>query len=236
MNNLIDFHTHILPGIDDGSPDLTTSDAMLDALAKQGVETVILTPHFYSDSESLAAFLAKRDEAFALLSAHRGDKKPYLIPAAEVYYSSVLMNYNDLSPLMIGNSDYILLEMPFHSTFSEHRIEKLYQLMLNCNAKFIFAHINRYAPLIKDTYILDELLNLECLAQVNMEALTGKMSTRKKILRLLDSGRVFALGTDCHNLSSRAPDYASGLRIVEKKLGQNFIAQMTGQIYDALQL
>ena len=58
---LIEMHCHILPGVDDGSKDTETSVKMLRRLAQQGAETVVLTPHYYSDSISLADFIARRD-------------------------------------------------------------------------------------------------------------------------------------------------------------------------------
>ena len=54
---MIDFHTHILPGMDDGSRSVAESIAMLRAQAEQGVTTVIATPHFYANDESVATFL-----------------------------------------------------------------------------------------------------------------------------------------------------------------------------------
>lgn len=62
---LIEMHCHILPGVDDGSKDTETSVKMLRRLALQGAETVVLTPHYYSDSISLADFTARRNAAFA---------------------------------------------------------------------------------------------------------------------------------------------------------------------------
>ena len=58
---LIEMHCHILPGVDDGSKDTETSVKMLRRLALQGAETVVLTPHYYSDSISLADFTARRN-------------------------------------------------------------------------------------------------------------------------------------------------------------------------------
>jgi protein subunit release factor B len=55
---MTDLHTHILPGMDDGSPDVETSIAMLRMEAEQGVHTVVLTPHFYRDRERPEHFLS----------------------------------------------------------------------------------------------------------------------------------------------------------------------------------
>ena len=57
---MTDLHTHILPGIDDGAPDMETALHMLEAEDKQGVNTVALTPHFYRSREHIADFLAEK--------------------------------------------------------------------------------------------------------------------------------------------------------------------------------
>ena len=113
INNLIEMHSHILPGIDDGAKDVQTSLKMIERLKEQGAETIVLTSHFYSDTMSLEDFLAKRDNAMAELTAALPDGSPRLISAAEVYISDYLFNYDSLDKLKIGNSDYVLIEHPF---------------------------------------------------------------------------------------------------------------------------
>ena len=61
---MIDFHSHILPCLDDGSKSVDESIKMLKTLASQGVKKVVATPHFYANDESIEQFLNRRDEAF----------------------------------------------------------------------------------------------------------------------------------------------------------------------------
>ena len=61
---MIDWHSHILPGIDDGSRDVSESLALIEKLSEQGVDTVVATPHFYADDNSVDAFLEKRNKAY----------------------------------------------------------------------------------------------------------------------------------------------------------------------------
>ena len=63
INNLIEMHCHIIPGIDDGSQDIETSLKMIERLQKQGARKIVLTPHYYSDNISLDDFLKRRDKA-----------------------------------------------------------------------------------------------------------------------------------------------------------------------------
>ena len=84
IDNLVETHCHIIPGIDDGSPDIDTSLAMIEKLQKQGAKKIILTPHYYSDNISLDDFLRRRDKAFNELMRALPSGSPTLIPAAEV--------------------------------------------------------------------------------------------------------------------------------------------------------
>ena len=61
---MVDFHSHALPGIDDGATDVVMSAAMLKLSKKQGADTVVLTPHYYFSCKSVDEFIAERDKAF----------------------------------------------------------------------------------------------------------------------------------------------------------------------------
>ena len=66
--SIIDFHSHILPGIDDGARNLDTSMAMLEQIREQKVDYMVATPHFYASKDRIDAFLAKRANAWEQLS------------------------------------------------------------------------------------------------------------------------------------------------------------------------
>lgn len=64
---IVDFHSHILPGIDDGAKDISMAREMLLAEEQSGVEAIVATPHFYLSEESVESFLEKRENAFNLI-------------------------------------------------------------------------------------------------------------------------------------------------------------------------
>ena len=82
---MIDIHSHILPGIDDGSQSVEESHALLALLREQGVETVVATPHFYADRNDPENFLRRRKEALARLD-HGETEMPRILLGAEVAY------------------------------------------------------------------------------------------------------------------------------------------------------
>lgn len=221
IDNLVETHCHILPGIDDGAPDVETSLKMIEKLKEQGAKAIILTPHYYSDSISYKDFLDRRDRAFYELQQALPDDSPALIPAAEVYISDYLFSNENLDALCIGNSNYALIEHPFSSSFSRKSYERLTNLYCDYGIKPILAHIERYQALMDDESLLDEYIEMGCITQTNISSfVNGKRGARKKLFKYLESGRIHLIGSDCHNLTSRPPDYQAGIKEIIKKSGE----------------
>ena len=112
---MVDFHTHILPGIDDGSPDTDTSLKMLESLYQQGVDKVVLTPHFYITRDNMKNFLRRRTQAAqALISAAKNrENLPKAVIGAEVLLFPEISGMDNLDKLCIEGTNYMLIEMPF---------------------------------------------------------------------------------------------------------------------------
>lgn len=220
IENLVDVHSHILPGIDDGSPDVETSLKMIEALQSQGARAIVLTPHYYSDSISYEDFVARRDNALHLLEKSLPPGSPKLIPAAEVYITKYLLNNSNLDALKIGNTNYALIEHPFSCDFSQETYDRLLSLNYDYGIKPILAHIERYPAFMDDGDLLDSYIEMGCIAQVNISSFVDSpRSLRKKLFKYLESGRIHLIGTDCHNLSSRKPDFETGVNAIIKKCG-----------------
>lgn len=220
IENLVDVHSHILPGIDDGSPDVETSLKMIEALQSQGARAIVLTPHYYSDSISYEDFVARRDNALHLLEKSLPPGSPKLIPAAEVYITKYLLNNSNLDALKIGNTNYALIEHPFSCDFSQGTYDRLLSLNYDYGIKPILAHIERYPAFMDDGDLLDSYIEMGCIAQVNISSFVdSSRSLRKKLFKYLESGRIHLIGTDCHNLSSRKPDFETGVNAIIKKCG-----------------
>lgn len=224
IENLVETHCHIIPGVDDGAPDIETSLAMIEKLQRQGAKKIILTPHYYSDNISLDDFLRRRDKAFNELLRKLPSGSPTLIPAAEVYISRYLFNNPNIDELKVAGSNYILIEHPFSSSFSENTYDRLMNMYCDYGAKPILAHIERYPALMDDPYKLEDYINMGCLTQVNISSFVDShRSVKKKLIKLLNTGHIHLIGSDCHNLSSRAPEYESGIKEIIKKSGQEAV-------------
>ncbi len=220
IDNLVEVHCHIAPEIDDGAKNIEISLKMIERLQNQGAKAIILTPHYYSDHISLDDFLKRRDKAVNKLINSLPSGSPQIIPAAEVYISDYLFNYDNIDELCIANSKYALIEHPFTCEFDENDYDRLMNLYCDYGVRPILAHIERYKHLIDDVHRLDQYLEMGCLVQVNINSFcNAPRSIRKKLFKLLESGRVHLVGSDCHNLESRPPEFEKGIKKIIKKSG-----------------
>ena len=213
---MIDAHCHMLPGIDDGSKDVAMSLEMINRSYDQGVEGIIFTPHFYADMNSPETFLRKRDKALAELEANLGrlPKVPVYTTGAEVHYFRGMSRAQGIESLCIGKSDYMLIEMPFRN-WQPNMIDEIEEISIVLGLRVIIAHIERYFD--QDKRLVNRLLeNPNLLIQCNAEFFIEK-STYSKAIKLLKTRRIDLLGTDSHNLSTRRPNMAEALEIIEKK-------------------
>lgn len=229
----VDFHTHLLPNIDDGSQSVEESCAMLEALHRQGAEIAVATPHFYSGKDRLDNFLQKRQAAYNRLCAASADAKPQLLLGAEVSFFRGMGTADRLGELCFTNTKSLLVEMPF-SQWGKGEIAQLCQIVSR-GITPILAHIERYDAFQKDLTALNEIINLPLFLQVNAEALLQRKS-RKFVFQLIDSGFPILLGTDCHNMKTRKPELDAGREVLARKYGESYLAQMDALSADLLKI
>lgn len=227
LNSFTETHCHILPGIDDGSPDVETSLKMIAKLQEQGAEAIICTPHYYSDCLSLDDFLAKRDAAYNKLKAALPLGSPKILLGAEVYISKYLFGNEKLERIKIEGTDYALIEHSFREEFSQNAYNRLVSLICDWSVTPILAHIERYPALMGSSKTLDELLELGCIAQVNISSFAdSQRKVKKKLFKYLEAGKITLIGSDCHNLKARAPEYSDGAAEIIKKCSQSALDEL----------
>lgn len=220
---VIDFHTHILPEMDDGSRSLEQSVAMLQMAAQQGISKVIATPHFYAQHDNPEHFLQKRAEAEKKLRAEMAQHNdlPELEIGAEVYYFPGISDSDALSQLTIGEKRYILIEMPM-PPWSERIYKELESIWIKQDLIPIVAHIDRYVTRFNCKAILKRLEAMPVLVQANAEFFLER-STRRLAMRMLNQGRIHLLGSDCHNLNDRKPNLGEAVKMIRNHLGSEMI-------------
>ena len=230
---MFDCHCHILPGIDDGSKNVEMSLAMLDREVRQGVEGVIFTPHFYADMNSPSTFLRRRERALQELEANlsRLSQVPRYVAGSEVHYFRGMSRADGIESLCIGNSDYILIEMPFRD-WQPQFIDEVEELSVVLGLRVIIAHIERYFD--QDKKLVKRLLdNPNFLIQCNAEFFIERT---RNALSFMKTGRIDLLGSDSHNLDSRRPNLVDAVQIMQKKDKKgalDHIVRVSRQIFEA---
>ena len=226
---MIDFHSHILPGIDDGSRNVKMSLGMIDTLALQKVDTICATPHFYVTQRTPEHFLERRQEAYELLVPVLPKNSPRILLGAEVLYFPGVSKMEALPELCLEGTDVLLLEMPF-TEWQEYWIREVCDLALTKKFTIVLAHIERYYNQ-QPRKVWDRLLDLGVLMQVNADFFLQpdsifRFRNGSKALKLLKDGRIHLLGTDAHNLSSRPPIIAEAREVIQKELGKKALQRI----------
>ena len=229
----IDFHTHLLPNLDDGSRSVEETREMLAALQAQGVDGIVATPHFYSNKARLDDFLQKRKAAYGQLLAVCPDAAGKLLLGAEVSFFRGMGKADRIEELCISGTKAMLVEMPF-AQWGHSEVAELHQI-LNRGITPIIAHIERYFSFQKDIEALNEIINLPVLLQINAQALQ-QWRTRRFVFKLMDHGFPVLLGTDCHNMKDRRPDMYAARKILERKYGAACLAQLDALGADLLKM
>ena len=220
---MIDWHSHVLPKMDDGSHSVEESLLMLSALKEQGISFVVATPHFYANDDSIDSFLERRDGSYAMLSESLTDAHPRVVCGAEVAYYPGIAKLKDLRRLTIENTNLLLLEMPI-ARWSETTVGEIVELSATRGVTVVLAHIERCMAL-QNKGVLKRLLRSGVLMQVNASFFEGFFAGRRA-LGLLKTGSVHFVGSDCHNMTSRAPHISTAYDAIKKRLGQSFVRQM----------
>ena len=223
---MIDIHTHILAGVDDGPSDIEISQLMIQCLANQNVGYIGLTPHYYHYEQPLEAFLSNRDAAVELIRPFSDELGVVLLPGSETHLTDDLLNERDIKPLCIKGTRLLLTEMPFNCAFTKKDLFLLERFIGNNGIIPILAHVERYPPLMNSEKLIESLMEMGCLTQISISALSdGKRSAQKRIKRFITNGYVHFIGTDCHHMDYRAPEYARHISLFVKKLGSGFVEQ-----------
>ena len=214
---MIDFHSHILPGIDDGSKDVEMSLRMIEALRDQEVDTVVATSHFYATQRTPARYIERRQEAYEKLLPVLPEGSPRILLGAEVLYFPGISHMSELPRLCMEGTNVLLLEMPF-DLWKEYYIREVRELARCGDFTILMAHIERYF-FQQPIDIWDEFLDLGILMQSNADFFLP-FKTRRKAIRLLSEGRIHVLGTDTHNTTNRAPRMDEAVRMIGRHCGQ----------------
>lgn len=196
-----DMHSHLLPGLDDGSASLEESMEMIEELVRRGYQRLYTTPHIIHDfyPNSKASILPALQLVQNEIKLRKLDVR--LEAAAEYFLDeSFIAKLDEGEPLMTFAGNYVLFETPFlnEPVYLRDVIFK----MLTAGYKPVFAHPERYQYLFNNWERVEELHDSGVLFQVNLLSFAGHYNrgTMEMAEDLADKGWIHFLGTDCHRM------------------------------------
>ena len=215
--SMIDIHSHIIPGIDDGAKNIEVTLNMLKNAEKDGTKKVVATPHYcigYGEAtmEEIKVFVKdlnnKVKEENINIEIYSGQ---------EVYFSeNIIDDYKKGIIGTINDSRYMLIEFPMDK-FDSNIFDVIYELQL-MGVMPIIAHPERYVPIIENPVLINKFINEGYLFQVNAGSLEGKFGKKiKKTTELLISNGIYSfIGSDAHNEKSRPTGLSEAFKIANK--------------------
>lgn len=211
---MIDIHTHILPGVDDGAASYEEALEILKMELASGVNRVVLTPHVQNRVQKVSRNEHPKifNDFKRFVEEHLPEIKLYL--GSEVKYDE--FKETDYDRYLIEGTNYLLIE--FSQTKEENIIDVLYNL-ISKGYQPILAHVERYTYLtIEDV----KRIKLDgSLIQVNSGAVLGTDGLKYKRLahKYIKLGLIDFIASDCHDTEKRGPSLSKAL----KKLGKKFV-------------
>ncbi len=195
-----DMHSHLIPGIDDGSPDMETSIALIKEFKQMGYSKIITTPHVMCDyykntPEIILGGLEKVREELK-----KQNIEIELHAAAEYNLDDGLDKLIDENKILTFGDQHVLFELPFMQ--EPRNVQEIVFKFQTNGYKPILAHPERYGFWYKDFEKYEELKAKGVLLQLNLLSLTGHYSpeTKKVAERMVDENLVDLVGTDCHRI------------------------------------
>lgn len=223
---MIDFHSHFLPCIDDGSSSVEESIDMLLCMTEQNTKTVVATPHFYANRKSIDVFLLQRELALNKLIEYTKEYEKIEIDVmlgAEVAYFNGISCIDRLEDLCIKGTNYMLLELPFlewsNSVYDE--VFNIYQKGIIP----IIAHLERYKKFQDISAASLKLRNNYALVQSNADFFLD-FFTKGKALKMLKNQEINVLGSDSHNMNNRKPNLGQARDVINKKLDKSIFNEL----------
>ena len=220
---MIDMHSHILFGVDDGAKNIDDSLKMIKVEIKNGVSHIILTPHFNKENSNISNETILENFKMLKLLASSEAPEVELYLGSEVYLD---LNYDDIiwkgSFMTLADSDYMLIELSLVD-MPRNIPEICYEVNLKGYIP-ILAHVERYENLYNNTKLISDILNEGAHFQVNSSAILNKedKDAHKFINYLLKHELISFVASDMHNLDSRGSSLNEAYKHVMKLCGDKY--------------
>ena len=220
---MIDFHSHILPGIDDGATSGEDTIKMIEEAKSAGFTAIISTSHYIEGYYECDVETRKK-----LLDGVQNNSAINLYLGSEIYAYTEMINFiANQKASTINNSHYILFEFPLN-TKPLYAKELVYELIAN-GYKPIIAHPERYSYVKENIGFIQELVEMGALLQSNYGSIDGMygFEAKKTVKKLLKSGLVTFMGSDVHRPNQIYPKISKILKKIAKIIPEQELIEIT---------
>lgn len=225
---MIDFHSHIIPGIDDGSRNIEETLNMIKEASKAGFKGIVLTSHYIEDF-----YETKEEDRRALMKAlyrviekNNIDMDLYL--GNEIYFSGNIVNLiREKKASTINNSRYVLFEFPLNA--EPINVEDVIYSLLEHKFVPVLAHPERYPFIQKNPSMINELIDKGVYMQSNYGSILGKYGEKAQIIvtKMLECNLVHFLGSDAHRPNSIYTQMGIAMKKINEIVGQEIFEEIS---------
>lgn len=220
---MVDLHHHILPGVDDGAPDLATSLEMARLAAKEGIATIVATPHTFDGTYDVTRAAARAAHAtlIAALRVEGIDIDVRLAGEVHMHEGIPELLRNDPGVTLDGQGKILLLELP-HQGPPPGLHDFLFRLLANGTTPLI-AHPERNLAVRKKPELAVDWLKAGALMQLTAGSLTGAFGEPIRACAevLLRAGAAHVVATDAHSPGKRPPLVQEAFRATAAIVGRD---------------
>jgi protein-tyrosine phosphatase len=217
---MIDLHCHILPNVDDGAKDLAESVEMAKQAIRQGIKTIIATPHHRNEKyENHGQTIFRQVEEFnRVLESENLDLK--VLPGQETrIFGEIVGGLVSGEILPLNQGKYVFVELP-----SGHVPRYTGQLLFDIQLKGfvpVIVHPERNQEIVENPEVLYQLVKKGALTQVTASSVSGHFgkSIKKFSLQLIEANLTHFVASDAHNTSSRGFKMVEAYNVIAKNFG-----------------
>lgn len=226
---MIDFHSHIIPNIDDGSTSMKDTINMINEARQAGFTEIISTSHYIQKYYDLDCF--EREKILDIIKKKVSEKKEINIKlylGSEIYFTPEIIELvKNKKASTINNTRYLLFELPMN-TKPLFVKEMVYELMQNGYIPII-AHPERYSYVQENIRYIEELAGMGVLFQSNYGSIIGMYgnSAKKTLKKLLKNNLISFLGSDVHRTGQIYPKIPKALKKLRKILSIEELEKLT---------
>ncbi|WHY66801.1 CpsB/CapC family capsule biosynthesis tyrosine phosphatase [Neobacillus sp. SuZ13] len=221
---MVDLHSHILPGVDDGARDLSESVNMAKKAVEQGIHTIVATPHHLNNryENPKQTIIERVIELNQALQEEKIDLN--VLPGQETrIYGEMVEGYEKGEILPIDNTQYVLVE--FSSGHVPRYTEKLFYDLQTKGLIPVIVHPERNQEIIERPEILYQLVEKGALTQVTAASICGDFGKKIKSfsLQLIDANLTHFIASDAHNTINRTFKMREAYDIIKTKYGTEMV-------------